>query len=88
MRDILLFLIVAGGIPFILRNPAVGIYYWVWLSLMNPHRLTWGFAYSLQFAFVVAAATVISLFLTREPLANSRAVLQRGCCSRSWRGCA
>jgi putative inorganic carbon (hco3(-)) transporter len=67
MRDIALFLIVAAGIPFILRNPAVGIGYWVWLSLMNPHRSTWGFAYSFQFAFVVIVVTMIGLFLTREP---------------------
>lgn len=67
MRDILVFLIVIGGIPFILRNPAVGIGYWVWLSLMNPHRAAWGFAYSFPFAFVVAVATVIGLILTREP---------------------
>ena len=38
IRDIAIFLVVAIGIPFILRNPAVGIGYWVWLSLMNPHR--------------------------------------------------
>ena len=67
MRDIALFLIVAVGIPFILRNPAVGIGYWVWFSLMNPHRATWGFAYSFQFAFVVVVVTIIGLFLTKEP---------------------
>ncbi len=67
MRDIAMFLIVAGGIPFILRNPAVGIFFWVWLSLMNPHRAAWGFAYTFPFAFVVAVTTVIALFLTREP---------------------
>ena len=67
MRDIVVFLIVIGGIPFILRNPAVGIGYWVWISLMNPHRAAWGFAYSFPFAFVVAVATIIGIFLTREP---------------------
>ena len=67
LRDIAIFLVVAVGIPFILRNPAVGIGYWVWLSLMNPHRAAWGFAYSFHFAFVVAVATVIGLFLTKEP---------------------
>lgn len=67
MRDILIFLIVIGGIPFILRTPAVGIGYWVLLSLMNPHRAAWGFAYSFPFAFVVAVATIIGLILTREP---------------------
>jgi putative inorganic carbon (hco3(-)) transporter len=67
LRDIAIFLVVAIGIPFILRNPAVGIGYWVWLSLMNPHRAAWGFAYSFPFAFVVLVATVIGLFLTKEP---------------------
>ena len=67
LRDIAIFLVVAIGIPFILRNPAVGIGYWVWLSLMNPHRATWGFAYSFPFAFVVIVATVVGLFLTKEP---------------------
>ena len=67
MRDIVIFLLVAGGIPFILRNPAVGIGYWVWIGLMNPHRSAWGFAYSFPFAFVVAVATIIGLFLTKEP---------------------
>ena len=67
IRDIVIFLVVAIGIPFILRNPAVGIGYWVWLSLMNPHRAGWGFAYSFPFAFVVFVATVVGLFLTKEP---------------------
>ena len=67
IRDIAIFLVVGIGIPFILRNPAVGIGYWVWLSLMNPHRAAWGFAYSFHFAFVVAVATVVGLFLNKEP---------------------
>ena len=67
MRDIAIFLVVAVGIPFILRNPAVGIGYWVWFSLMNPHRAAWGFAYSFHFAFVIVVVTVIGLFLNREP---------------------
>jgi len=67
LRDIVIFLVVAVGIPFILRNPAVGIGYWVWLSLMNPHRATWGIAYSFPFAFVVLLATLVGLVLTREP---------------------
>ncbi len=67
MRDIVIFLIVAGGIPFILRNPAVGIGYWVWISLMNPHRAAFGFAYSFPFAYAVAVATIIGLFVSKEP---------------------
>ena len=67
MRDIAIFLVVAIGIPFILRNPAVGIGYWVWFSLMNPHRAAWGFAYSFHFAFVIVVVTLIGLFINKEP---------------------
>ncbi len=67
MRDIALFLIVAGGIPFILRSPAVGIGYWVLIGLMNLHRYGWGFAYSFPFALVVAVATMIGLVITKQP---------------------
>jgi len=67
LRDIVIFLIVAIGIPFMVRTPAVGVGYWVWLSLMNPHRAAWGFAYSFPFAFVVVVATLIGLLFTKEP---------------------
>lgn len=67
MRDIAIFLLIVGGIPFILRTPAVGIGYWVWIGLMNPHRSAWGFAYSFPFAYVIAVATIIGLVLTKEP---------------------
>jgi putative inorganic carbon (HCO3(-)) transporter len=67
MRDILVTLIVFGSLPFILKRPYVGILMWVWISVMNPHRETWGFAYSFPFAAVVAGTTLLSLLFTREP---------------------
>ena len=70
MRDIVIFLVVAIGIPFILRSPAVGIGYWVWLSLMNPHRAAWGFAYSFPFAFVVAVDDSHRAFLDQGAAAT------------------
>ena len=33
---------------------------------MNPHRLTWGFAYDWPFAQIIALATLAGLLLTRE----------------------
>jgi putative inorganic carbon (hco3(-)) transporter len=66
MRDILLFCIVLGSLPFILMRPQVGIIMWSWLGYMNPHRLTFGFAYAFPFSQIVAIVTFISLFLTRE----------------------
>ncbi len=61
MRDFIVTAMVFGLLPFILRNPVMGIYAWVWLSMMNPHRATFGFARSMPFAYIVAIATVIGV---------------------------
>ena len=68
LRDLLLFGIVFGAIPFILRRPWIGVLMWVWIGVMNPHRLSWGIAYSFPMAQVVAAATFVALVFSREPL--------------------
>jgi probable O-glycosylation ligase (exosortase A-associated) len=67
MRDIALFIIVGGLLPYILMRPQVGIYAWSWLSYMNPHRLTWGFAYNFPFAQSVALATLLSILFWKQP---------------------
>jgi putative inorganic carbon (hco3(-)) transporter len=63
IRDILVTAIVFGSLPFILRRPYVGILMWVWISVMNPHRLTWGFAWDFQFAALIAAVTLLSVVI-------------------------
>ena len=67
MRDYVLVLLVLVLIPFIFKRPQIGIFTWSWLSYMNPHRMTWSFAYSLPFAQVVALATLVSIFMWKEP---------------------
>jgi len=67
MRDVALFAIVFGAIPFILRSPYIGVLVWSWLSYMNPHRMTWGFAYNFPFAQIVAIVLLASLLLDKEP---------------------
>lgn len=67
MRDVALFIIIFGAIPYILRHPYIGVLVWSWLSYMNPHRMTWGYAYNFPFAQVVAVALLISLLLDKEP---------------------
>ena len=67
MRDILLALIVFGSLPIIVARPYVGVLVWAWLGYMNPHRLSWGFAYDFPFAYIVAIVTLISVFLSKEP---------------------
>jgi len=66
MRDIALFVIVFGAIPYILRHPYIGVLVWSWLSYMNPHRLAWGLAYDFPFAQLVAITLFISLLLDKE----------------------
>ena len=67
MRDLVIAAVIFGSIPFILRRPHIGVLMWTWLAFMNPHRMTWGFAYDMPFAHAVALATLVGLLFTREP---------------------
>mgnify|MGYP000017529116 CR=1 FL=1 len=67
MRDLFVTVVVFGLLPVILSKPYVGIYLWSWLGYMNPHRLTWGFAYDFPFAFVVGIVTMAAVLFSREP---------------------
>ncbi|WP_035416936.1 putative O-glycosylation ligase, exosortase A system-associated [Ferrovum myxofaciens] len=66
MRDILITLIVLWILFKAVKHPAVGILGWVWISVMNPHRLAWGFAYDFPFAMLMAAVTLLSLVITKD----------------------
>lgn len=67
MRDLLVALIVFGSVPFTFVRPHIGAYMWAWLSLMSPHRMTWGFAQTLRVAMVVGAVTIMAWLISREP---------------------
>jgi len=60
MRDILVTAVVFGLLPLVFRTPRIGAYLWAWLSIMNPHKLTYGFARNFPFAYVVALSTLLS----------------------------
>lgn len=66
MRDLLIVSIVLAGSLAALRLPWIGILTWVWLSLMNPHRYSFGFAYDAPLAALAAAATVVGLIVTPD----------------------
>lgn len=68
MRDLLVFLIVFGVLPFVFKNPHFGIYLWSWIGYMNPHRLGWSFAFNFPFAQITAIVTIITFFFSREKL--------------------
>lgn len=66
MRDVVLALFIFGTIPFILQSPYVGLLVWSWIGYMNPHRLTFGFAYSFPWVYLIAVVTLVSLAFSKE----------------------
>jgi putative inorganic carbon (HCO3(-)) transporter len=66
LRDIALALIFAILIPAIFYRPWLGPLVWAWVSMMNPHRMTFGFAYSTPFAQIVAGTTLISFLFYKD----------------------
>lgn len=65
-RDVLIVGLVVWGCVVALRHPWVGVMLWTWLSLMNPHRYTWGFAYDAPLAAASAACTLIGFAITKD----------------------
>ncbi|MBU6257215.1 MAG: putative O-glycosylation ligase, exosortase A system-associated [Burkholderiales bacterium] len=66
MRDIVLSAIIGWLLVMTLRQPVYGAYLWAWLSIMNPHRLTYGFAYSLPWAQMTALATLVAIVFSKK----------------------
>lgn len=66
MRDVLVTAAVCVVVFMTLKMPHLGVLGWSWLSYMNPHRLTWGFAYTAPFAQIVALATILALVFSSE----------------------
>jgi putative inorganic carbon (HCO3(-)) transporter len=64
MRDLLMLGIVLGALPFAFRHTWIGVLLWTWISIMNPHKLAFGFANDAPWAAVVAGVTI----LTRDKL--------------------
>lgn len=66
MRDLVVFGIIFGLLPFCFMRPWVGLLVFSWISYMNPHRFTYGAAYDFPFAMIVAAATLAGFFFTKD----------------------
>lgn len=67
LRDLALTAFILGLLPFVLTRPHWGVLLWTWIGLMNPHRLTWGFAHSQPFAVYVGLVTLVAVLISREP---------------------
>jgi probable O-glycosylation ligase (exosortase A-associated) len=66
MRDMILLVAMLLSIPFTLKRPMVGILTYTVFSLMNPHRLTYGFAGNFPFAMIVAIVTLVATLFSKE----------------------
>ena len=67
MRDIVIFGIIFGLVPMMIKRPAIGALVFMWISLMNPHRLAYGPAYGFPFAMMVGVITIVAILFSREP---------------------
>jgi len=63
LRDIVVTLGTFGAVPYILKNPYIGILMWNLFAFLYPHRYTWAFAKNFRFSLVVAAATILSYLM-------------------------
>ena len=66
MRDLAIFLLVFGSLPIILARPWVGVIMWMWVSLMKPHKLAWGYMYDVPIALIIGVTTLIAWVLTKD----------------------
>lgn len=66
MRDLLIFGIVVVFALMALARPWVGVMLWNWISIMNPHRYAWGFAYAMPVGLIAGASTLLGLLFTKE----------------------
>ncbi|MEK8053339.1 putative O-glycosylation ligase, exosortase A system-associated [Ideonella sp. DXS22W] len=66
MRDLLIVGLVLLSCVAALRRPWLGALAWAWLSLMSPHRYTYGFAQSFPVTALVAVATLLGMLATRD----------------------
>src|SRR6266849_5995980 len=74
LRDPVVTAVIFWLLPFCLARPWIGVLPWSWLGYMNPHRLTWGFAYSTPFGMMVMGTTLLGLPFSRDVKAPPRAL--------------
>jgi probable O-glycosylation ligase (exosortase A-associated) len=66
VRDYVLTAFVFALVPICLFRPWIGFVAWYWLGLMNPHRLTWDFAFTMPFAAMIGGATLVGMLFAKD----------------------
>jgi probable O-glycosylation ligase (exosortase A-associated) len=65
VRDVIVTLLFVVGAFIALKRPYVGGLLWVWIGLMNPHRLGWSFAHGIPFSMLAAGVTFVAIIFNR-----------------------
>ena len=65
MRDIVLAPTILALAAYGLLHPWIGIMGWTWISIMNPHALSWHMS-SMPVAATMGGATLLGLFITKD----------------------
>ncbi|MDR7334172.1 putative O-glycosylation ligase, exosortase A system-associated [Roseateles asaccharophilus] len=65
MRDLVLLIVVGWCFLQAFRRPWIGIMCWTWLSIMNPHQLSWRMS-TMPLAAAIGGATLIGLFISKD----------------------
>jgi putative inorganic carbon (hco3(-)) transporter len=68
LRDIAITALIFGMLPFVLRNPWMGVLMWLWVSIMNPQHFAFGFAPKIPFAMIIALVTMVSIVTSKEKI--------------------
>jgi putative inorganic carbon (HCO3(-)) transporter len=66
MRTIALTMMLLVLVPLALIKPWTGVLTWTWISIMNPHKLTFGFLQDFPVGYAVAIATLLGAVFTRD----------------------
>ncbi|WP_158218718.1 putative O-glycosylation ligase, exosortase A system-associated [Roseateles aquatilis] len=68
MRDLVILGLFLALIYQTFKDPVWGVLGWVWMGVMNPHRLAYGFAHDAPWSMIIALALFLSLLLHRDKL--------------------
>jgi putative inorganic carbon (hco3(-)) transporter len=66
MRDLALSLCILPALAMTLRYPYLGVMFWVWVSLQDPHQETYSFALRVPWVFMIAALATLCWILSSE----------------------
>jgi putative inorganic carbon (hco3(-)) transporter len=66
MRSVILVLIFGIALVFCFTYPWVGALLYMWISVMNPHKLTYGIGMHIPFAMIAAIVSLVALAITKQ----------------------